>query len=150
MADQSDVEQALLNAAEAVREAVNATWTIARGWPNAAELEQAATAGGVLVTVAPRTGFVRNTSRWLEENLALPGVAPSLHVAVSGATATFSGTCSVDQIVGVQVGTTAWAVRCGASDTPVTVAAALATLSGGAAAGCIDSFGVGDGRYSAR
>lgn len=135
MADLSDVEDALAAAVEAARVAAAQSWRISRGWPEAALLDRATASGIVLVTISPREGFNRNTTRYPNEEWPLPAVPPTLTVAVSGVTATFAGTCSPDQLAGVQSGTTAWSYRCVDTDTPITVATALGTASGGAVSG---------------
>ncbi len=135
MADLSDVEDALAAAVEAARVAAAQSWRISRGWPEAALLDRATASGVVLVTISPREGFTRNTTRYPNEEWALPAVPPTLTVAVSGTIATFAGACSPDQLAGVQAGSTAWAYRCVDADTPATVAAALGAMSGSSVSG---------------
>lgn len=133
MADISDVAKALQALVQGVRNTEFPTGIVLYGWPGSAEIAGAQRAP--LVTVWQRAGHVRNSTRYPVRELYAPEVAPTLTVSRSGDVATFAGTCSPDQIAGVQVGTTAWAVRCGANDTPTTIAAALAALSGGSATG---------------
>lgn len=135
MADSSDVETALLQAIEAVRVSLDATWSIYRGSPEAAALDVELAAGDVHVTVNARTGFWRNTTSYPNREIELPRAAATLTVSLAGQVATFAGTCGTDEIAGVQVGNTAWVVRCSTGDTPDTVAATLATASGGTASG---------------
>ena len=138
MADQSDVETALVNAIEAVRVAQGAAWDVFRGWPEADALSRALAAGQITVTVTPRIGFARDTARYPSEEYDLPSVAPTLTVSVAGNVATFAGTCSTDQLAGVKVQSgNVTAYRCGPGDTPSVVAAALATGCGGTAVGAV-------------
>ena len=135
MADLSDVEAAIREAVQAIRDVSFPGVPVYRGWPDAGRLDAASKAVQAIVTVSERDGFSRNTSRYPALEIPLPLIAATLTVGMTGNTATFAGTCSTDQIAGVQVGTTAWAYRCVANDTPATVAVALAALSGGTATG---------------
>ena len=135
MADQADVARALEDVADAVRVAQGATWTVYRGYPEAAALDAEIKAGDVHVTVNPRPGgFTRNTTRYLQQDAVTVRPVPSLTVAVDGDTATFGGTADPGQAAGVQVGHAAWVTRTQAGDTPPAVASGLAALVPGASA----------------
>ena len=135
MADVSDAEQALVDAITAVCASMIPLPEVYRGWPSASDLSAAERGSRAIVSVFQRSGFARNTSRYPVEEIALPPVPVALTVTLTGVTAAFAGTCSPDQIAGVQIGSTAWAVRCGVGDTPATIAASLAARCGGTAFG---------------
>lgn len=133
MADASDIETALREAVQAVRDGMGLLFPVYRGWPMAAVLD------GVLhgsvracVTIYERPGFERNTSRLRQEETALPGVPPTLTVTNDKVSATFAGTGSADQFAGIRAGQVAYTMRLTATDTPSTVASALRGLIPGA------------------
>lgn len=131
MADLPDVETALLP----VLNGLGVAYAVYRGWPEAAALDAALLAGQTHVTVWPDGGMYRVTAITEAQEWVQSQPDPTLTASMSGASATFSGACSTDQIAGIQAGTTAWGYRCLAGDTPANVAAALAAASGGTAAG---------------
>lgn len=135
MADSSDVSNALVAAVDAVRVSLGATWSIYRGYPEADALDNELAHGDVHVTVNERDGFTRLTTRYPDVAVEMPRVPVTLTVSVVGNVATFAGTCSTDQIAGVQAGSMAWVTRCVANDTPAAVAARLAAASSGSVAG---------------
>lgn len=133
MADQSDVEQALVSAVSAALypaganagSAIGSVCRIYRGWPNAAALEADLAAGRVNVTVFPIDGSARNTTRWAREWSVVP-VSPALSVAVDGQTATFAGNAGAGQLAGMLVDGKSYVYRTQPGDTPALAAAALA------------------------
>ncbi len=135
MADQADVARAILDAVEAVREALDATWSTYRGFPEAAALDKELAAGDVHVTVNPRAGgYTRNSTRYLQRDLTVIALAPTLTVSIAGNVVTFGGTADPGQAAGVQAGVYAWVVRTALGSTPASVAAALAIIVRGATA----------------
>lgn len=135
MADLSDIEVAVREAVQAIRDVLFPGVPVYRGWPAANILDATMKAAGSVVTVYFRPGFARDTTRNPGAEYPQPLTAPSLTVAVAGQAATFAGTCSTDQIAGVAAGVTGWGYRCIAGDTPASVATALAGLSGGTSSG---------------
>lgn len=105
---------------------------IARGWPSAPQLDADLKAGIANVTVFPITGTARHTLRYLFHWRQNAAVAPTLTASASGATATFGGTGGAGQVAGIAVGDgnprAAYAYRLSSSDTPGTVAGALAAM----------------------
>lgn len=139
MADQSDVEQALVGivatalypsgvATAADLSPVNGAVTnISRGWPTGTTLDAALAAQSVLVRVYPEPGMTRNTTRFmLEWRTAYPPAATTLTASVSGSVVTFGGSGSASHVVAVIFGSTVLAYRLLPGDTPSSVAAALA------------------------
>lgn len=135
MADLSDIETSLATVVDAVRVAQGASWIIFRGWPSASTLDAALNSGQVQVSIWPDSGIFRELDTPEPREWALTPVAPTLTVSVAGDVATFAGVCSTDQIAGLRTGSYVWAVRCGSTDTPVTIAGSLAAASGGTASG---------------
>lgn len=132
MADQSDVESALVGLAAAalypngtgVASVAGADCRIYRGWPNAAALDTDLRAGIVNVTVFPGQGG-RVTTRYQQEWAAIPAAA-TLSAVVSGHTASFGGSADLGQLAGLLVDSRTYAYRTQAGDTPASVAANLA------------------------
>lgn len=135
MADQSDVEAALVRAIGAVLypagaaapSLVGVLCRVYRGWPNAAALDADLAAGVVNVTVFPQPGHMTNTTRWADEVTVPTLVLPQLNVTVTGQTAKFSGIAVAGQIAGLLVDGLAVVHRTTATDTPALVAAVLAS-----------------------
>jgi hypothetical protein len=145
MADSPDVMNALVAKIDAIRGLDS--WRIYRGFPTAQSLDGELKNGAVHVTVNERGGVFRLTEGYLTDAVELPRSPVTLTVIVSGMTATFAGTCTVDQIAGIRAGVTAWATRCVANDTPAAVAARLATASGGtSSAASVTLAGLTDAR----
>lgn len=136
MADISDVEtalaalvaQALYPSGTSAPSAIGADCRIYRGWPNSAALDSDLKAGVVNITIYPGDAGGWVTSRYLQE-WRTDQVAPTLFCTVAGATVTFSGTAAQGQLAGLRIDdrTYAYAVRTG--DTPLSVAANLASLA---------------------
>ena len=133
MADQSDVEQALvtlISAAlyplgESAASTIGPTCRIYRGWPNAAALDTDLAAGRINVTVFPVQQLQRNTTRFPDQWQATPAV-PTLTVTTSGLSVTFAGSAVAGQLAGVLADNQGYVYRTQTGDTPAMVAASLA------------------------
>ena len=146
MADLSDVEGALVGL---VANAIYPSGTTApsvcgttvktyRGWPSATALDNdlsgpnpkpdgwAPTAN---VSVFPISGMTRVTTRfprkWLADG---PGPTTITATVINGNTLTLAGAAGLAQLVGVRVLGQAYVYAATATDTPATVAAALAAM----------------------
>ena len=107
-----------------------------RGWPSTDTLNADLAAGAAHVSVYPDAGVGRSTTRYLTRWWQTPAATPTLTATVatltSTSTLTLGGTPVAGQVVTVNVGpglvpqTYAYAVL--ASDTPASIAAALAAL----------------------
>ncbi len=136
MADQSDVEGALVTLASAAlypggtatASVPGVDCRIYRGWPNAAALDTDLRAGIVNVTVFPGQGEGRVTTRYQQE-WAASLATPTLTAAVSGSAVSFAGTADLGQIAGLLVDGCPYAYRTQPGDTPAAVAANLAALA---------------------
>jgi hypothetical protein len=136
MADQSDVETALVALASAALypRGVDADSVcgqpcrVYRGWPNPLALDADLAAGRVNVSVFPMDGATRNTTRYGDDWLAAPPPA-TLTVAVAGNAVTFGGTADPDQLAGIAAGGHSYVYRTQVNDTPPVVAANLAALA---------------------
>lgn len=134
MADQSDVEAALVRAIAAVLypegtsapSVVGPQCRIFRGWPAAAALTADLLAGVVNITVFPDGGHQHDTTRYSDELKLITLNTPTLAISVSGATATVSGVANPGQVVGILVDNIAVVHRTQVGDTPELVAATLA------------------------
>lgn len=134
MADLSEVEQALVGCVLAALypEGVDAGSTagsvcrVFRGWPVSAQLAADLFQGTANVSVFSLPGG-RTTTRWPVEDNAMPAV-PALQVAVTGSSATFSGTVSVGQLAGVLISGRSYVYRTREGDTLGAVLAALRDL----------------------
>jgi len=138
MADQSDVEAALVNAASAAlypngtgEASVPGTdCRIYRGWPNSAALDLDLAAGKINVTVFPGGEPGRTTTRYAEQWTGA-AVRPTRIVTVDGQSVTFDGTADVGQIAGILANGVSYAYRLRTGDTPQSVAANLAAMARG-------------------
>lgn len=136
MADQSDVENALVSAITNILYpsgsssggVLTQTVKIYRGWPNTASLRTDLAAGTLNVTVFPKADTSRNTTRWAEGLVSTGGATPSLTVNVTGPCATFAGSADTGQLAGLLVDLLAVVHRTVTGDTPELVAAVLAEL----------------------
>ncbi len=136
MADQSDVETALVSAITNVfyPNGVSAAGLLTqsvrvyRGWPNTASLRSDLAAGTLNITVFPKAGTSRNTTRWVDGYVPTSSVTPALTVAVSGNSATFAGSAEAGQLAGLLVDAMSVVYRTATGDTPELVAAALGQL----------------------
>ncbi len=136
MADQSDVENALVaaigaalypNGAAALGVVAN-TVKIYRGWPDSAALRADLAAKVLNVTVFAVPETTQNTTRWAEGTLLAAATTPTLSVTVQGANVTFLGTAGAGQLAGILADGVTFVHRTKAGDTPATVAQALGTL----------------------
>jgi hypothetical protein len=133
MADQSDVEAALVNQAFAALypnglasgSVLGADCRIYRGWPNAAALDADLRNGLVNVTVFPAAGAGNVSTRYLQSWNAAPA-APALTVSVAGDCVTFAGSADAGQLAGLRIDQRTYAYRTQPGDTPASVAANLA------------------------
>lgn len=133
MADQSDVENALVMAASGALyprgpdapSVPGPDCRIYRGWPNSAALDADLAAGRINVTVFPIGGTSRTTTRFAEQWTAEPTTS-RLTVTVDGTSVIFGGSADVGQIAGILVDGISYAYRTQADDTPQLVAANLA------------------------
>ena len=135
MADQSDVEVALVNlASEALYpngssqpSVPGPDCRIYRGWPNSAALDADLSAGKINATIVP-VGDGRTTTRFSDpwrDSLQ----QATLTASVSGSVVTFAGAANVGQIAGILVNGRSYAYRTQVGDTPQLVAANLAALT---------------------
>lgn len=134
MADESDVEEALVLLLSSTLypngtgagSAIAADCRIYRGWPNSSALDADLRANIINVTVFPASGAGRVTSRYLRR-WEVSHAAPNLSASISGTSVTFSGTASPGQLAGLAVNGQTFVYATGSADTPVTVAANLAS-----------------------
>jgi hypothetical protein len=148
MADKSDVEVALAAAVDAAiyplgdgsASACGFDAVIYRGFAKSEVLDASLAAGTSHVTIAEQAGYNRLTGGYIEDGDTFPGNV-TLTVAVAASTVTFGGTAGVGQLAGVWVDGSAYSYNCGASDTPATVAMALAALVNGTTRGLIVTDG---------
>ena len=97
------------------------------GWPVTQNLNADLANGVVNVNVYPLPSE-RNISTLDKDPWILSQPTPTLTTSVSGQTVTIGGTVTVGEAVGISVGGTSYAYLVQASDTPGTIAAALAGL----------------------
>lgn len=142
MADISDVEKALVDAVVAAvypAGTSNASITggnvrIYRGWPAPNGLNADLAVGIVNVSVFSDPKTSRDTTRYPRAWKPGPLVAASLTVELTKGVATFSGAGGIGQNAGVLVDDVGYVVAVGLSDTPASVASALARQIEGAVA----------------
>ena len=135
MADQSDVETALVSAIAATLypqgpsapSLITAPCRIYRGAPTSAALTADLAGGVVNVTITPEASGQENTTRYPDDPQLGTPVLPALTVAVAGQTATFAGSASLGQVAGLVVDNMAVVHRTQAGDSPALVAATLAS-----------------------
>ena len=133
MADLSDVEAALVSAVTGViypngvgeASVTGAPVRIYRGWPLLGALGNDLAAGVANISVFSAPHATRNTTRWAPVANTTAGVA-TLMVAVSGISATFSGSGGTGQVAGLLVANQPFIYRGRAGDTPALVAAMMA------------------------
>ena len=133
MADQSDVENALVSAVAA---ALAAGGTLAnrvyRGWPTIAALNEDLGLGIVNVSIFPADG-PRDTTRYPTIWRVTTAITPTMSVVVAGSTITFGGIPAAGQMAGIAVDGTTFVYLVQAGDTTALVAASLAAklIAGG-------------------
>jgi hypothetical protein len=136
MADQSDVENAIVAAVTAIlypngAEAASAigcgavTVRVYRGWPVSAALHADLADGIVNVSVFPG-GAPRDTTRYPTNWNVTTATTPSLTVSVAANAVTFVGATASGQMAGLSVDDATYIYLVQASDTTALVAAALA------------------------
>jgi hypothetical protein len=136
MADQSDVENALVAAitamlypngptAASVIGSTGVTVRIYRGWPVSAALHADLADGIVNVSVFPN-GEPRNTTRYPANWNVTTATIPALGVSVASNAVTFAGTTASGQMAGLAVDGATYVYLVQAGDTTALVAAALA------------------------
>ena len=136
MADESDVEAALVNVVSAAlypngtgnSSVPGPDCRIYRGWPNSAALDTDLAEGKINVTVFPSSGTGHTTTRFMEQWVGAPA-QPTLTALVAGTSVTFGGSADVGQIAGIRVDGTAYVYRTQMGDTPELVAANLASMA---------------------
>ena len=135
MADQSDVETALVNAAMAALypqglsgpSICGAPVRLYRGWPESSALDADLAAGYVNITVFPEETGERNTTRYLPQWSNPAPVTPTLTVATTPDSATFAGSAGAGQIAGILADADTYVYPCQSGDAPANVAANLAS-----------------------
>ena len=135
MTDVSDVENLLVALVAqiaypygtAAQSLTGDTIKVFRGWPVPSNLDADLKAGVVNVTVFP-TDQEQNATRFSEEWVQLPTPRITLTAAVSGTTVTFGGKACCPLNAAVTVNGRAFVYPLQATDTPTTVATALAAL----------------------
>lgn len=138
MADLSDVENALGVFVGGVVfplgvSAIGAPVAVERGWPNSVALDAALGAGKVTVSIYAQQSTERNTTRFREDWQQIAPPAITLTASVSGLSITIGGAVSAStQVVAVKANNLAYAYTALTTDTPATIAAALAALIPGA------------------
>ena len=133
MADQSDVEAALVTTIAAVvypegtaaPSIVGAQCRIFRGWPAATALTADLAAGVVNITVFPDGSSHHDFTRYIDEPKVISKNVPTLAMDVAGTTATISGAANPGQVAGILVDNIAAVHRVQTSDTPELIAATL-------------------------
>ncbi len=133
MADQSDVETALVALAAAAlypegtsaNSACGRPCRIYRGWPNPSSLDADLALGLTQVTVSPVDGTVRNTTRY-PDTWAQDPPAPTLTVSTAANVVTFGGAADEGQLAGLAANGKTFVYRTQTNDSPALVAANLA------------------------
>jgi hypothetical protein len=136
MADQSDVENALVAAITATlypNSAAEAsiictgrvTIRVYRGWPVSAALQDDLANGVVNVSVFPN-GEPRDTTRYPTAWTVTTATIPTLTVAVANSTVAFAGTTAAGQMAGIALDGATYVYLVQTGDTTALVAAALA------------------------
>jgi hypothetical protein len=135
MADVSDVETALANAAAVALypngpsgpSVPGPDCRIYRGWPISGALDADLSIGTINVTVFPAARVGRTTTRYSTRWSGTP-VPPPLYATVAGTTVTFAGAAAAGQVAGILADGQSYAYRIRSGDTPELVAANLASL----------------------
>ena len=140
MADQSEVESALVSVASAALypnglgapSLPGSECRVYRGWPHPAALDADLLAGNVNVTVFSAGGLGKTTTRYADQWMG-PTPQTSMTATVSGNSVTFDGAAAPGQLAGVLVDERSYVYRTREGDTPGLVAANLAAMARGAA-----------------
>ena len=144
MADSSDVEDALADAVAAAlgldangfSAAVGLSCRVTREWPNDEELTSDLAARVLNVTVTSLPGVYRETTRYPENWRPAGSPVTTVTGTIVGQTLTLSAPSGAmaQQLVGIRVGQTPNVYETVATDTPASIASALAALIPGATA----------------
>ncbi len=135
MADQSDVEAALVGVVASVLQPggpstqtiVGSGVRVYRGWPMPAALDADLALSVLNVSVSAMPNSARNTTRWGLYAWA-PTVSPGVTVSVSGNVANFSGTPNAGDLAGLLVDEVPYVYQVQPGDSAALVSAALADL----------------------
>lgn len=133
MADQSDVETALIAAAmEALYpqglsgpSVCGAPVRLYRGWPESSALDADLAAGYVNITVFPEDTGEHNTTRYLPKWSNPAPITPTLTVSATADSVTFAGTAGPGQLAGILANDATYVYACKTGDAPANVAANL-------------------------
>lgn len=136
MADLSDVENAVLNMVDAILEpggvpVLSYPIKCYRGWPAATNLDDDLRAGISHVSIWEASGYSRKATGYIDGPVDTLG-ATTIGVSIGGSfgnVITLSGNANASQLAGIKVNGIAYAYACLSTDTPATIAAALAALS---------------------
>ncbi len=136
MADQSDVEAALAALVAgflyphgtAAACAVGFGCRVYRGWPQRVALDADLAAGLAHISVVAGVSGQRTTTRYPDEWRSMRPRTPTLVAVATVGGVTFSGDAAAGQLVGVAVGGVGYVHRTVTGNSPVGVAAELATL----------------------
>ena len=136
MADESQVEAAIVQTlgnliypnGTSQPSALGALVDIQRGWPTESDIRNAANQNAVLVRVHSIAGLSRDRTRYPRVWQFAPQSGITLVATQNGQEITFSGTAVAGYFVGVISGAVGYSYAVQASDTPATVAQALAAL----------------------
>jgi len=135
MADQSDVENALVSQIQAIlypngfaaTSAIGAVCRVYRGWPLSAALNADLAAGLVNCSVLPVANSVKPVTSF-NDGWVGDVIAPGMSATASGDSVTFAGTAGAGQLAGMLVNGVPYVYRSEAGDCLANVAAALAAL----------------------
>ena len=137
MADQSDVETALVSLASVAlypngvgaQSVPGANCRIYRGWPQSTSLDNDLRSGVINVSVFGGHGPGRLTTRY-SDCWTSTSVTLSLSVEVAGTSVTFAGQAASGQVAGIRAYGNTYVYRVQATDDVAAVAANLAVLVG--------------------
>lgn len=106
---------------------------VARGWaPLTSDLDRDLANGVTNITVFPVAGATRRATRYVPEWRPAAPVTPTLVANLTGSRVIFSGTSGINQVVGIRFGAgivrPAYTYRPVVTDTPLSIAAALAQM----------------------
>src|SRR5580704_8874189 len=135
MADESDVETALANAASVAlypngpraASVPGPDCRVYRGWPTSGALDADLAIGTINVTVFPSARVGRTTTRYATRWSGTPAT-PVLYATVAGTVVTFAGVAAAGQVAGILADGQSYAYLIRSGDTPELVAANLASL----------------------
>jgi hypothetical protein len=138
MADLTDVEYAIAGLVAAtvypdgVTSVIGSPVKIFAGWPLEETLDRDLAAGTCSVSVYNRPGGSRNTTRYAPIWMPGASTAATVTITISGRIATFAGTATPGQAVGLLVDGVGYAVLATSGDGPATLAKRLASQIPGA------------------